>query len=62
MLGHRQRRDFPSGGGRAYVMTAQALQRTSAGEGPPVVFGQRRDYVDAGLPRLKGPPQELSAD
>jgi len=61
LLGHRQRGDFPSGGGRADVMTAQALQRTSAGEGllingelPPVVFRQRRHYLDARLKRLKG--------
>jgi hypothetical protein len=42
-------------------MTAQALQRTSAGEGllisgelPPVIFRQRRHYLDRGLRRLKG--------
>jgi type IV secretion system protein VirD4 len=43
------------------VMTAQALQRTTAGEGllingelPPVVFRQRRHYLDPRLRRLKG--------
>jgi hypothetical protein len=43
------------------VMTAQALQRTTAGEGllvngdlPPVVFRQRRHYLDRKLKRLKG--------
>ncbi len=46
----------------ADVMTAQALQRTSAGEGllinadlPPVIFRQRRHYVDPDLKRLKDP-------
>ena len=41
-------------------MTAQALQRTSNGEGllingelPPVFFRQRRHYLDPGLQRLK---------
>jgi type IV secretion system protein VirD4 len=43
------------------VMTSQALQRTTAGEGllingelPPVIFRQRRHYLDRGLKRLKG--------
>jgi hypothetical protein len=67
LLGHRQRGDFPSGGGRADVMTAQALQRTSAGEGllingelPPVIFRQRRHYLDPELRRLKGPALDAS--
>jgi type IV secretion system protein VirD4 len=60
LLGHRQRRD-PAAGDND-VMTAQALQRTSAGEGllingelPPVIFRQRRHYLDSELRRLKGP-------
>ncbi|MBS1861523.1 MAG: type IV secretory system conjugative DNA transfer family protein [Actinobacteria bacterium] len=68
LLGHRQRGDFPSGGGRADVMTAQALQRTGAGEGllingelPPVIFRQRRHYLDAGLRHLKGPALDATA-
>ena len=43
------------------VMSAQALQRTSAGEGllvnadlPPLIFRQRRHYLDVDLRRLKG--------
>ena len=46
--------------------TAQALQRTSVGEGllfsgdlPPVIFKQRRHYLDPGLLRLKGPRERL---
>jgi hypothetical protein len=42
------------------VLTAQALQRTSAGEGmlihgelPPVFFRQRRYYQDRDLVRLQ---------
>ena len=45
------------------VMSAQALQRTAAGEGllihgelAPVIFRQRRHYEDAALRRLKSPP------
>jgi type IV secretion system protein VirD4 len=48
------------------VMTAQALQRTTAGEGllvngdmPPVIFEQRRHYTDRALRRLKGRRQSL---
>lgn len=48
-------------GQRIDVMSAQALQRTSAGEGllinadlPPVIFRQRRHYLDKELVRLKG--------
>jgi type IV secretion system protein VirD4 len=43
------------------VMTAQALQRMTAGDGllvhsdlPPVLFRQRRHYLDRGLRKLKG--------
>lgn len=57
LLGRRQQRD----GRGPDVMTAQALQRTTAGEGllikgelPPVVFRQRRHYLDRDLRRLKG--------
>jgi type IV secretion system protein VirD4 len=58
LLGQRQR---ITGSSRPpEVMTAQALQRTTAGEGllingelPPVVFRQRRHYLDRGLRRLK---------
>ncbi|HST40531.1 MAG TPA: type IV secretory system conjugative DNA transfer family protein [Conexibacter sp.] len=56
LLGRRQ-----SAGAATDVMSAQALQRTSAGEGllingdlPPVVFRQRRHYLDPELRRLKG--------
>jgi type IV secretion system protein VirD4 len=66
LLGHRQRRGSRSDGGSTDVMTAQALQRTSAGEGllingelPPVVFRQRRHYLDAGLRHLKGPVLDI---
>ena len=59
LLGHRHRPRRAAGGSE--VMTAQALQRTSAGEGllinaevPPVIFRQRRHYLDRGLKRLKG--------
>jgi type IV secretion system protein VirD4 len=62
LLGQRQRligSDSP--GFPVDVMTAQALQRTTAGEGllinadlPPVVFRQRRHYLDPDLKRLKG--------
>jgi type IV secretion system protein VirD4 len=52
---------------RSDVLTAQVLQRTSAGEGllvsgdlPPVIFKQRRHYLDAGLRRLKGPRESLA--
>jgi type IV secretion system protein VirD4 len=67
LLGHRQ--DLlmrGSGPGFAVdVMTAQALQRTSAGAGllvnaelPPIVFRQRRHYLDPELRRLKGAVRE----
>jgi type IV secretion system protein VirD4 len=62
LLGNRQ--DLVGASGPGYpvpVMTAQALQRTSAGEGllvnaelPPVIFRQRRHYIDPDLRRLKG--------
>jgi type IV secretion system protein VirD4 len=49
------------------VMTAQALQRTSTGEGlvinadlPPVIFKQRRHYLDGDLKRLKGARASVS--
>jgi type IV secretion system protein VirD4 len=62
LLGHRQ---LLCGGresvGRVDVMSAQALQRTTAGEGllinadlPPLIFRQRRHYIDRDLRRLKG--------
>lgn len=61
LLGHRQRLDPGSDHSTPDVMTAQALQRTSSGEGllinadlPPVFFRQRRHYADADLKRLKG--------
>jgi type IV secretion system protein VirD4 len=63
LLGHRQ--PTPGAGSPGYavdVMTSQALQRTSAGEGllinadlPPVIFRQRRHYQDPALRTLKGP-------
>jgi type IV secretion system protein VirD4 len=62
LLGHRQRLSGIGNPGYAVdVMSAQALQRTGAGEGllvngdlPPVIFRQRRHYLDADLRRLKG--------
>jgi type IV secretion system protein VirD4 len=52
---------------RTEVMSAQALQRTSTGEGllisgdlPPVIFEQRRHYLDPALRRLKGPREPLA--
>jgi type IV secretion system protein VirD4 len=57
LLGRHQ-----AGAGGSDVMTAQALQRTSAGAGllinadlPPVIFRQRRHYLDPDLKRLKDP-------
>ncbi len=65
LLGHRQ--SVAGGGERTDVMSAQALQRTSAGEGllvsgnlPPVIFQQRRHYLDPGLRKLKGPRESLA--
>jgi hypothetical protein len=68
LLGQRQRQRGRAWAGRSSeVMTAQALQRTTAGEGmlingelPPVIFRQRRHYLDPGLKRLKG--IQLDAD
>jgi type IV secretion system protein VirD4 len=61
LLGHRQQINGSTNGQASDVMTAQALQRTSAGEGllinadlPPVIFRQRRHYLDKDLVRLKG--------
>ncbi len=62
LLGQRQQLHGASWNGRGpEVMTAQALQRTTAGEGllingelPPVIFRQRRHYLDRDLKRLKG--------
>lgn len=62
LLGYRQNlRGDANPGFALNVMTAQALQRTSAGEGllingelPPVIFRQRRHYLDPSLVRLKG--------
>ncbi|MEN3284332.1 MAG: type secretion system protein VirD4, partial [Solirubrobacteraceae bacterium] len=68
LLGHRQRLSATQTSGHAAdVMSAQALQRTSAGEGllingelPPLIFRQRRHYLDTDLRRLKG--ARMSAD
>ncbi|HEY1854003.1 MAG TPA: type IV secretory system conjugative DNA transfer family protein [Solirubrobacterales bacterium] len=67
LLGHRQRLTGAFGRYPAEVMSAQALQRTSAGEGllvcgelPPVIFRQRRHYLDSALGRLKGPRERLA--
>jgi type IV secretion system protein VirD4 len=65
LLGHRHQLRGDAGRGPVVdVMTAQALQRTSAGEGllvngdlPPVIFRQRRHYSDRELRRLKGSAQ-----
>lgn len=64
LLGMRQQLDPDERRARPEVMSAQALQRTSAGEGllvagdlPPVIFRQRRHYADAELRRLKGAAQ-----
>ena len=61
LLGQRQQQRRQNFGRPTEVMTAQALQRTTAGEGllingelPPVMFRQRRHYLDPGLKRLKG--------
>ncbi|MGH2867815.1 MAG: type IV secretory system conjugative DNA transfer family protein [Solirubrobacteraceae bacterium] len=61
LLGQRQHVGGGQNGRDAAVMTAQALQRTSAGEGllinaelPPVIFRQRRHYLNRELLRLKG--------
>lgn len=58
LLGRRQPDD--DGGRPADVLTAQALQRTSNGDGllihgelPPIFFRQRRHYQDPALQRLK---------
>jgi type IV secretion system protein VirD4 len=66
LLGHRQQLTGAFGRYPAEVMSAQALQRTGAGEGllisgelPPVVFRQRRHYLDPALRRLKGPREQL---
>lgn len=68
LLGHRQRYDPRTEARAAEVMSAQALQRTSAGEGllingelPPVIFRQRRHYLDPELRRLKGPALDSAA-
>jgi len=66
ILGQRQQLDGINGtqppGRGVDVMSAQALQRTSTGEGllihgdlPPVIFRQRRHYLDRDLTALKGP-------
>lgn len=63
LLGQRQTsRAGGTSGHRLEVMSAQALQRTTAGEGllingelPPVIFRQRRHYIDRRLVQLKGP-------
>jgi type IV secretion system protein VirD4 len=70
LLGRRQR-GATSARGRsaAEVMSAQALQRTGNGAGllvsghlPPVIFEQRRHYLDPALRRLKGPRERLAAE
>lgn len=71
ILGQRQQRDGLNGtqppGRGVDVMSAQALQRTSTGEGllihgdlPPVIFRQRRHYLDRDLTALKGPPSHAA--
>lgn len=79
LLGQRQPRTGDASPGYPVdVMSAQALQRTTAGEGlllnadlPPVIFRQRRHYLDRDLRRLKGrrpgsrgglPARNLTAD
>jgi type IV secretory pathway TraG/TraD family ATPase VirD4 len=69
LLGQRQRQDPGSTGWKAEVMTAQALQRTTAGEGllingelAPVIFRQRRHYLDGDLRRLKGAAVDLTPE
>jgi len=70
ILGQRQQLDGINGtqppGRGVDVMSAQALQRTSTGEGllihedlPPVIFRQRRHYLDRDLTALKGPPLQV---
>jgi len=66
LLGHQQRGRRETGYG-VDVLTAQALQRTTAGEGllvdsdlPPVFFRQRRHYLDPNLLRLKGSSEVLT--
>jgi type IV secretory pathway TraG/TraD family ATPase VirD4 len=61
LLGRRQHLTDERDSGQLQVMSAQALQRTSAGEGllvngdlPPIIFRQRRHYLDPRLRRLKG--------
>jgi type IV secretion system protein VirD4 len=62
LLGHDQAaRRLGTRGYAMDVVTAQALQRMTAGEGllvngelPPVIFRQRRHYLDPALRRLKG--------
>jgi type IV secretion system protein VirD4 len=68
LLGERQRAGVFTQA-KADVMTAQALQRTSAGEGllinadlPPVIFRQRRHYLDRDLKRLKGSELPVEAE
>ncbi|NLT04996.1 MAG: type IV secretory system conjugative DNA transfer family protein [Solirubrobacterales bacterium] len=70
LLGQQQaqRRDPAATGFALDVVTAQALQRMTAGEGllvngelPPVIFRQRRHYLDRDLQRLKGPAATLAA-
>ena len=64
LLGQRQAPDHEERRGRAPdVLSAQALQRLSGGEGllvhgelPPVFFRQRRSYADRHLRRLAGAP------
>jgi hypothetical protein len=64
LLGQRQAADGDDRRGRAPdVLSAQALQRLSGGEGllvhgelPPVFFRQRRSYADRHLRRLVGAP------
>jgi type IV secretion system protein VirD4 len=67
LLGQRQHISPDAQHGRTDVMTAQALQRMTAGEGllvnadlPPVIFRQRRHYRDPELRRLKGKATPLA--
>lgn len=69
LLGQQQaqRRDPSATGFALDVVTSQALQRMTAGEGllingelPPVIFRQRRHYLDRDLQRLKGSETPLT--
>jgi type IV secretion system protein VirD4 len=69
LLGRRQAgRQSREPGRQVEIMTAQVLQRTSTGEGllinaelPPVIFNQRRYYLDRHLRELMGEAVPLTA-